>query len=295
MMLSGQRVLVTGASSGIGRALAHELARRGAILAIAARRVELLEELGEEIVAAGAGRPVVIAADLCERGNAARLAATAAERLGSIDVLVNNAGGGVGGSQWAVGDADAAREAFEVNFWSPLALVQAVVPAMRERGSGAVVNVTSVGQVMPLWAMGHYAASKAALAQATEALRYELTGSGVHVLEVIPGPTDTAVQGETRLIPGAERMLRAASLGDPSALARLIADAIERERRRLVYPRRVAPAYLWPGLYRVFAARMARHLRSEIDADDDRVFRSGSQGDPEAREARERWERDRGR
>src|SRR2546428_3667452 len=155
MELSGQRTLLTGASSGIGRAVAIELAARGSRLAIVARRQALLEELAEEIARAGHERPQVLVADLSERGAATEVAAQAIERLGGVDILINNAGGAAGGLQWVVGDHDKARGALEVNYWTPLALIKALVPAMRERDHGAVVNVTSGVQVMPLWFMGH--------------------------------------------------------------------------------------------------------------------------------------------
>src|SRR5436189_802510 len=102
--LQDRAVLITGASSGIGRELAREFARRDARLAIAARRRDLLEGLTEEVAATGAPRPSVHVVDLAERGAAAGLASEAQEALGPIDIVVNNAGGGVGGSQWRVGD-----------------------------------------------------------------------------------------------------------------------------------------------------------------------------------------------
>ena len=162
-------------------------------------------------------------------------------------MLINNAGGGVGGAQWTVGDADPAREAFEVNYWSPLALVARMVPGMRERRQGAVVNVTSMSQVSTWPVFGAYAATKAALALASETLRLELTGSGVHVLEAIPGPIDTAVQGETRLVPGIDRMLDRVPLGDASEMARRIVRALERRRAHVIYPRRAAARLPGPG------------------------------------------------
>ena len=289
--LQGQRVLLTGASSGIGWELARELGRKGADLALAARRVDRLERLAEGIEAGGARRPVVLEADLSRRHAGAALAERALGWLGGIDVLVNNAGGGVGGLQWRAGDGCEAREAFELNLWSPLALTAALVPQMRERGAGSVVNVTSVSQVFAMWGMGHYAATKAALALATETLRLELTGSGVHVLEVIPGPTNTAIQAETRLIPGAERALQRAPMGTPEELARRIVRALERRRRRLVYPRRLALVYLCPSLGRRYMEVLARRLGGELDPEDPRVVRSGSMGDPISREARADWER----
>jgi short-subunit dehydrogenase len=287
-------VLVTGASSGIGRALALELAARGAVLAVSARRFDLLHELADEAERAGGVRPAVLPADLSRRCSAGGLAKDAVEALGHVDVLVNNAGAGCGGVVWRVGDRDEAREAFETNFWGPLALIAALVPAMRERGEGAVVNVTSTSQVTALWGLGHYSATKAGLAIATETLRTELHGSGVHVMEVIPGPIDTAIQAESRLIPGAEIVLSRTPMGSPEKLARLTVRALERGRRkRLVYPRVLRMAYAFPGVSRWYLAALARRHAGEIDADDARVVRAGSMGDDIAREARAQWERER--
>jgi short-subunit dehydrogenase len=242
----------------------------------------------------------VLEADLAQRGAAQTLAIEAEGALGRIDVLVNNAGGGVGGRIATVGDRDEAREAFEINYWSPLALINALVPAMAERGRGAVVNVTSMAQVSTWPGFGAYAATKAALAVATETLAMELVDSGVHVLEVIPGPVDTAVQGETRLAPGIERMLNRTPLGDPAVLARLIIRALERGGTRVIYPGRARLAYLLPTLVRWDTRRLAARTAREVDpatreALGSLVVRTGSMGDEIAREARAAWERDRGR
>jgi short-subunit dehydrogenase len=298
--LAGSRALVTGASSGIGRELAKELAARGALLAITARRRPLLESLAQEISAAGSAAPTVFEADLSRKGAAQALAARATEELGPIDLLVNNAGSGVGGRISAVGDRDEAREAFETNYWSPLALIQALVPGMVERRRGAVVNVTSMAQVSTWPGFGAYAATKAALGVATETLAMELVDSPVHALEVIPGPVDTAVQGETRLAPGIERMLDRTPLGDPGVLARLIAKALERGATRAIYPRRAQLAYALPTLARWDARRLAARAARETDeatreALGSLVVRTGSMGDEIARQAREGWERQRGR
>src|SRR3954468_18586179 len=293
-------VLLTGASSGIGRELALVLAARGARLVLAARRRPQLDRGADEIAARGGVRPVVVEADLARRGAADALAREALAALGRIDVLINNAGGGVGGSQWAGGDDDAAREAFEVNYWSPLALVRAFVPAMRERGAGAVVNVTSMAQVSTWVGFGAYGATKAALGLATETLRLELSDSPVHVLEAIPGPVDTAVQGETRLVPGIERMLDRVPLGDAAEMARRIVTALERSKPTVIYPRRAAMACLLPAIARADARRHAKRVARETDPEVfegllSLVVRTGSQGDPVARQAREAWEHARGR
>lgn len=292
--LHGARVLLTGASSGIGRAAAGRFAARGAQLALAARRRDLLDTLADEIEAAGHRRPVVLTADLSRRGDAHALASAAMEHLGVVDVLVNNAGGGVGGSLWSVGDEDPGREAFEVNYWSPFALIHDLVPPMRERGHGAVVNVTSGAQVTAWPGFGAYAATKAAFALATRTMETELHRSGVHVLEVIPGPIDTAVQGETRLLPGIERML--GRLGSADVLAARMVAALERGRRRVIYPARMRLAFAVPGVARWYTRGLAERAWGAVDATLreellGRVVRSGSMGDPIAREAREAWER----
>jgi uncharacterized protein len=298
MTLDGACVLLTGASSGIGRELALVLADRGARLAITARSGDRLGTVAQTIIERGGVPPIVITSDLAHRGAAQHLAEDAVAALGSVDVLINNAGGGAGGSQWAVGDADAAREAFELNYWSPLALVRALVPPMRERHSGTVVNVTSMAQINTWPTFGAYAATKAALALATETLRLELSDSGVHVLEAIPGPVDTAVQGETRLAPGIERMLNRVPLGDAADMARHIAGAITRRRTRVIYPRRAALAYYLPTAARSDTRRLAaRGLRETDDATLEALYsvilRTGSTGD--TRDARKTWETDRGR
>jgi uncharacterized protein len=294
------RVLVTGASSGIGRELARELAQRRSRLVIAARRRDRLDALAGELVAAGLPRPVVVEADLARRGAARALAEEATSALGGIDALINNAGGGVGGRIATVGDRDEAREAFEVNYWSPLALIHALVPAMCERGGGVVVNVTSMAQVNTWPGFGAYAATKAALSLATETLRLELAGTGVHVLEAIPGPVDTAVQGETRLAPGIGAMLDRVPLGDAREMARGIVRAMERRRARVIYPRRAAIAYHLPSVSRRDTRRVAARVTAATDpavrdALEGLVVRTGSMGDEIARAARDEWERSRGR
>ncbi|HEX8122553.1 MAG TPA: SDR family NAD(P)-dependent oxidoreductase [Solirubrobacteraceae bacterium] len=293
-------MLLTGASSGIGRELARELAARGDRLAVAARRRDRLESLADEVAGTGRERPVVLEADLARRGAAAALAEEAVAALGGVDVLVNNAGGGVGGQIATVGDRDEAREAFEVNYWSPLALVRALLPGMRERGAGTIVNVTSMAQVSTWPGFGAYAATKSALANATETLRLELAGTGIHVLEAIPGPVDTAVQGETRLAPGIEKMLSRVPLGDAREMARRIVRAMERGDAHVIYPRRAAVAYHLPSLSRRDTRRMVAKVARDTDptvveALEGLVVRTGSQGDEMARIARDAWEQSRGR
>ncbi|GAA3242386.1 SDR family NAD(P)-dependent oxidoreductase [Actinocorallia longicatena] len=234
MDLAGVPVLVTGASSGIGRALAEALAGRGARLAIAARRGGLLEEVADGIGSRGAARPVVIEADLSRAGAADELAAAAVAGLGRVEILVNNAGAGLVAAQAAMGDDEGARALFETNLWSPLALTRRLLPELRASG-GTVVNVTSSLQSVPIPLLGYYGASKAALAHLTRTLRHELEGSGVSVLEIVPGATETAAR-DVGLLPWRGRPMRTPPPVSPGSAAEAIVKAIERGRRRGVHP-----------------------------------------------------------
>ena len=296
--ISRSRVLLTGASSGIGRELAKVLAARGARLVVAARRLELLEELAVEIEEDGGPRPHPIRADLAEIGEAHRLATEAKAVLGHIDVLVNNAGGGVGGAVWAIGDRDEGRDAFEINYWSPMALINEVVPDMKDRRVGAIVNVTSGAGDVSWPGFGGYAATKSALSSATRSLRMELSGTGIHVLEVVAGPVDTEVQGETRTRPGIEKMIDQMPLGSPEVMALKIVSALEREKNNLFYPWPVVFAHALPMIVRRrierAAAGTARRLGPvEWDSVMTLVARSGSMGHELAQQAREDWKRSR--
>jgi short-subunit dehydrogenase len=266
--LRGKRALVTGASAGIGRAIALELAGRGVVMAIAARRMDALETVANEIAKAGYSRPVVLPVDLAKRGAAADLAKRAEAALGQVDILINNAGVGMLGSQWVVGDSDAARELCEINYWSPLALIQALVPAMRQRKDGAVVNVTSLAAVAPYVFTGHYSSTKAALSLASETLWLELKGSGVHALEVMPGPTETALLAWARnTVPGARAAMAMTPRGNVEALARKVVRGMERRRRFFVYPPWLSITPLVPTI----ARRLMTWTQRGLDGDDSRL------------------------
>ncbi len=287
MQLFGKTALVTGASSGIGRALAKALAKAGVVLAISARRKQALDTLADEIEKAGGKRPIVLTADLSKRGEAQLLGERAAAALGRVDVLVNNAGVGIGGAQHVVGDDDMARELFETNYWAALALTRALVPAMRQRQFGAVVNVASIGAFAPMPLAGHYCSSKAALSLASETLRLELRGSGVHVFNVQPGPVDTGMLAEMGAVPGAEAFLARMPHGNVDVLAKKIVRGLERGQRALVYPGSLAAMRHLPTV----AIRATAFATRSIDVNETRMLRGGSQGDALAIEARNAFER----
>jgi short-subunit dehydrogenase len=260
MDLRDKRILITGASSGIGRALALALAGRGASLALTARRDHLLEELAGEIDAAGGGRPHTFPADLAQPGAAAALGRAALDAFGgTVDVVVNNAGASLIGHESAVADSAAARALFEVNLWSPLALTAALLPGMHAAGGGAVVNVTSTIQSVPLPLLGYYASSKAALAQATRSLRHELAGTPVRVVEVIPGSTDTALRDVDEL-PWKGAPPRLLPPVPPETTAAAVVRALERGTGRVVHPRYALAPLEFPAIGRLVAAVGSRRI-----------------------------------
>jgi len=281
MQLDGTNALVTGASSGIGRAVAVELARRGARVALVARDAAALRDTASEICARH-GHAVVLPADLSRRHEAAAVARWAIDALGAVDILVNNAGVQIFGPVCAAGDGDAARALMETNFFAPLALASALVPGMRERGTGCVVQVSSLAATMPTPLSGHYSASKAALGNATEAMRCELRGTSVQVLHVIPGPVDTPMLAEGRAI--AAEIFDGTPRGSAAELARRIADGIEAGRRTLVYPWWALVGRLLPTL----ATAIARYVFRRLEFDPARVIQAGSRGADAVRVERRR-------
>ncbi|WP_019631424.1 SDR family NAD(P)-dependent oxidoreductase [Actinomadura atramentaria] len=260
--LRDKRVVLTGASSGIGRALALTLAGRGARLAVVARREELLRELAAEITDAGGPAPEVLTADLSRPGAAADLAARSATALGGVDVLINNAGVGSIGGLAVHGDDIEARAWFETNFWSPLALTTALLPTLLRSTRGTVVNVTSTVQAVPLPLLGYYGAAKAALAQATRSLRHELRRTPIRVVEVVPGSTDTALRDIDQLPWRGGKPPRTFPPVPPESVAAAVARALESGRTRVVHPAYSLLPLELPAIGRTIAALAARRIET---------------------------------
>jgi uncharacterized protein len=260
--LHGKHIVLTGASSGIGRALAMALADKGAILVLAARRRELLDGVAAEIDAAGHQRPIVIDTDLSAAGAAESLGKAALSALGgAVDVVINNAGANVTGPQSLIGDSAQARALFEVNVWAPLALTATLLPSMMTAGSGIIVNVTSTVQAVPLPLLGYYGASKAALAQATRSLRLELAETPIRVLEVIPGSTDTALRDIDEL-PWKSAPPKTLPAVSPKSTAAAVVRGLQRGATRVVYPAySLAPLEL-PAIGRLVARVGGRRVNT---------------------------------
>src|SRR5690606_33537275 len=181
--------VVTGASSGIGEAIARDLAARGHGVVLVARRAEKLEALAAELTAAGV-RAAPLAADLSERSDRAALLGRV-EELGLVpDVLVNNAGLSTVGPV-AASDPAAELNMVEVDVAAVSDLCSRFLPGMVDRGCGAMLNVASTAAFQPLPGQAGYAASKAFVLSYTRSLAAELTGTGVSATVLCPGPVKT--------------------------------------------------------------------------------------------------------
>ncbi len=187
--LVGQRVLVTGASSGIGAGLAEEFARRGAVVGICARRQDRLDEvLNRCREHSPESRRWVC--DLSEPAAVEGLATAALEELGGVDVLVNNAGIPKRRHVSRL-DPDTVESVMNINYFSPVRLTLALLPQMLERDSGRIINISSVAATLSSPGESAYDASKAAVTAFSESMAIDLWQTGIKVLVVYPGLVDT--------------------------------------------------------------------------------------------------------
>lgn len=228
MKLAGSRILLTGASGGIGRCLALELCQRGARLALVGRNRDRLGALVRDIEAAG-GAAATFEFDLERPDGHAGLVERAAGALGGIDALINNAGQSRFGA-FAGEDEAALRELIAVNVTAPLLLARAALPHLMAGSGGCIVNVGSVLGAIGFPHFAAYSASKFALRGFSEALRRELADTGVKVLYVAPRTTATAMNG-----PAVRALMKQTGqpMDPPEKVARAIADALATGREEV--------------------------------------------------------------
>jgi len=251
-------VVITGASSGIGEALAREYLRRGASLTLVARRRGKLEELAE----GHADTCRVVEADLTDHEHACDWVDAAAEALGEIDVLVNNAGVQIVGRTVDT-SVEACERMLRLNILSPLRLTKHVLPGMIARRRGTIVDIASMAAIAPTPGMFYYNASKAALAAASESLRGELRGTGVHVMTVYPGPVRTAMEATGRAAYEETAMMKLFTpVGEAGVLARKIANGVASRRARIIYPATYGVSRHFPNLTRLFLDRFTPPLKA---------------------------------
>ncbi len=258
MNFRGKTVLVTGASSGIGRATAIAFAKQGADLVLAARREVRLVSLASELEKGGV-RALPVRCDVTSPPDVEELARRTEQAFGGVDVLVNNAGVGLYGPVEKIGE-DQLRTVFEVNVFALLRVTRALLPLMRRRKGGKIVNVSSVLGHRGLPMLGGYCASKAAVNALTESMRIELRPEGIDVLLVSPGLTRSEFRAVRMHAPG----YRQEQIPLEEMSAEEVADAVVRACRRnkrdtvltlpgraMVYANRLSPA-----LFDRFASRM---------------------------------------
>ncbi len=279
-------MLVTGASAGLGRAVARELARQGHRLALTARRADRLEALAEELRNLGSD-VLIVPADLSSSEAAEGIVSSVVARFGGLDVLINNAGFGLP-RFFGESEPDDLREQIAVNLTAPILLVRHAIPHLIA-SKGLVINVGSAITVVANPVFGVYGTTKAGLAYWNDALRRELRHKGVRVCLVEPGPVDTEFFDAVNVRvsdalppigvnpapdglynPMRDRPPRIMTARIDEA-ARRIVQLLDRPRRRLSFPRRMiwpwrglgALLRLFPGLADVLLSWLAIRIDRE--------------------------------
>jgi short-subunit dehydrogenase len=251
-------VILTGATAGIGRATANILAEAGCKLALAARRVEPLQTLVDELMASG-HQAVAIPTDMGDTVQAVALASKTVEAFGRIDVVINNAGLGVRDSVFDLREEEA-RRVMDVNYFGPVALIQAAIPHLKANHEGGlIINVSSIVGRRAMPGIAGYCASKSALEKMAESLRLEMKADNIRVSTVYPGVTVTRFNDHSL---GSSQEGRGRVSGvPPERVARTILKTIRHEPRDVfitLFDRAfVTVSMLWPWF---MDKLLARHL-----------------------------------
>jgi short-subunit dehydrogenase len=225
VQLKDARVIVTGASQGIGRAISMEFARRGARLVLAARSAVVIDELAA-VIGRDGGSAIPVPTDVTDARAIDNLVHETVQRLGGIDILVNNAGIGLHGGIAEASSADV-EALFRLNVLAAAAMIRAVVPVMRSLGAGMVINISSVAGRIVIPRIGYYSASKFALTAIGDALRLEEAHRGIRVMNVFPGTTRSSF-GENRLGVRGRAPHQRGPVVPAEKVAQRVAQAVER-------------------------------------------------------------------
>ena len=266
---AGKVVLVTGAASGLGRALALEFSKEGAELVLADIKGERLAEVGKEI-ASITEEPMAAVVDVSSKNAMESFSERVLDEKGRVDVLVNNAGVGLGGElidmtlddwEWVMG----------VNFWGVVYGLHFFLPKMTERRNGYIVNVASANGIFSFPFNGVYCASKHAVVGLSDSLRAELKRFGIGVTTVCPGMMRTNIAEDARFKPCSEKERRFMQKfaedidrngADPRIVARGTIAAIRKNKPLYVSPRGAPPLYwfyrFFPGAFRWIIGEVAR-------------------------------------
>jgi NAD(P)-dependent dehydrogenase (short-subunit alcohol dehydrogenase family) len=265
MNLSGARVWLTGASSGIGEALVKSLVARGADVAISARRVSLLESIAARHSKPSGSRVIVVPVDVTDRSGVAAAARSVVQTLGGIDLALFNAGGRTFGTGEATTGAhrgfdrgsftaDPYVATMALNYFSVVYGIEAVLPGMLERHSGRIAAVASIAGYRATPMAGYYGSSKAAVILLLDALRFTVKPQGVGVTTINPGYVRTPLTSSNRFwMP---------FLLEPEDAAERIVRGLERDREEIHFPRglswtakllRILPYPIYERLMTTFA------------------------------------------
>ncbi len=246
MELRGASAIVTGASSGIGRAIAVEFGQRGARVALAARNAAGLGEVAAQIRSAG-GTAEAIPTDVTDPPQVEGMVQATIRAFGSVDILVNNAGIGL---HAPIGDArsEDVDALFRLNVLAAAACIRAVMPVMRAQRQGMVINVSSVAGRIALPRAGYYSASKFALTVIGDALRMEESRHGIRVMNVFPGMTRSDFARNRLGEAGRAPHQRQVAPVPAEKVARRIAQAVQRNQKTVYvswFPDRLGVASNW--------------------------------------------------
>ena len=203
--LEGRTAVITGASRGIGRAMATLFADEGADVVLVSRSADTLGDVFDHITRRG-GHALVIPADVTSEDAAPRIVESTLAEFGRIDVLVNNAGGNSFMSPLATMRFAGWQKIFALNLESTVRMIQAALPALVETGNASIVNVSSVTGLRGSPLMAHYGAAKAAVISLTQSLAIEVAPDGVRVNALVPGWIETDLTGFLRTDEGLEEM-----------------------------------------------------------------------------------------
>jgi uncharacterized protein len=255
MSLRNQTIIVTGASSGLGKMMALQFAREGANVVLAARSAPELESLAQIIVAAG-GKALAVPTDVRSDSDVQNLIERTLAEFSRLDVLINNAGYGIFAPIEQV-DMAHIEGMMNVNYFGTLRCIIAVLPVMRRQGRGHIINIASVAGLVSTPNMGAYSASKHAVVAATQAMQVELMDSPIKCSLICPGPMDTPffVKADYDKM---SRLAKIFGLLDPDDVVNILGHIVQHPRTMRVTPRAF---HLLAIAYRLFPFLTKRVLR----------------------------------